>query len=122
VDDEDAIALMEKQMLERLGYSVVAQTSSINALEIFRADPEGFDLVITDMAMPNMSGDELASEIVKIRPGIPILLCTGFSEKLPEEKATAMGIRGFLMKPIVRKDLSNMIRGVLDTKKISREG
>jgi CheY-like chemotaxis protein len=61
-----------------------------------------------------MSGDELASELVRIRPDIPILLCTGFSEKIPEEKAAAMGIKNFLMKPIVKKDLSKMIRGVLD--------
>ncbi len=116
VDDENAIVSMEKQMLERLGYSVVSYTSSIDALEAFRADATRFDLVITDMAMPNMSGDAMASEMVKIRPGIPILLCTGFSEKMPEEKAKAMGIKGFLMKPIIKKDLSSMIREVLDNK------
>jgi len=63
--------------------------------------------------LPNMSGDRLASELVKIRPNIPILLCTGFSEKIPEEKAAAMGIKNFLMKPITIKDLSKMIREVL---------
>ena len=71
-------------------------------------------MVITDMDMPNMSGDKLASELVKIRPDIPILLCTGFSERMSEEKAVAMGIRKFLMKPITIKDLSKMIREVLD--------
>jgi PAS domain S-box-containing protein len=114
VDDENAIISMEKQMLERLGYSVVSRTSSVEALEAFRANPDKFDLVITDMAMPNMSGEKLASELIKIRPGIPILLCTGFSEKMPEEKAKTLGIRGFLMKPIVRADLSKKIREVLD--------
>ncbi|MCP3956155.1 MAG: response regulator, partial [Desulfobacterales bacterium] len=116
VDDEDAIVFMEKQMLERLGYSVVSRTSSVEALEAFRANPDKFDLVITDMAMPNMSGDKLASELIKIRPDIPILLCTGFSERMPVEKAKSMGIKGFLMKPIVKKDLSKMIREVLDKK------
>jgi len=78
--------------------------------------PDKFDLVITDMTMPNMSGDKLASELVKIRSDIPILLCTGFSEKIPEEKAKSIGIKGFLMKPIVRKDLSKKIREVLDNR------
>ena len=113
VDDEDTIVFMEKQILERLGYSVVSRTSSVEALEAFRAAPDKFDLVITDMAMPNMSGDQLAPALIKIRPDIPILLCTGFSERLPEEKAKSMGIKGFLMKPIIKKDLSKMIREVL---------
>ena len=114
VDDEDAIAIMEKEMLERLGYSVVSRTSSIEALEAFRANPDKFDMVITDMAMPNMAGDRLASELVKIRPDIPILLCTGFSQKIPDKKANTIGIKGILMKPIVMKDLSEKIREVLD--------
>jgi PAS domain S-box-containing protein len=114
VDDEEAIVFMEKQMLERLGYQVVARTSSVEALEAFRANPDKFDMVITDMAMPNMSGDQLTSELIKIRPDIPVMLCTGFSERIPEEKAESMGIKGFLMKPIVRKDLANKIREVLD--------
>jgi len=114
VDDEDAITFMEKQILERLGYSVVSCTSSVEALETFRVAPDKFDLVITDMAMPNMSGDQLASELIKIRLDIPVILCTGFSEIIPEEKAESMGIKGFLMKPIIMKDLSNMIREVLE--------
>ena len=98
----------------RLGYQVVSRTISLEALEAFRDAPDKFDMVITDMDMPNMSGDKLASELVKIRPDIPILLCTGFSERMSEEKAVAMGIRKFLMKPITIKDLSKMIREVLD--------
>jgi CheY-like chemotaxis protein len=98
---------------------VTVRTSSVDALEAFRANPDKFDLVITDMAMPNMSGDTLASELIKIRPDIPILLCTGFNERMPEEKAAALGIKGFLMKPIVVKDFSNMIREVLDNKERS---
>ncbi len=116
VDDENAIVSMEKQMLERLGYSVVSRTSSVDALEAFRTDPDKFDLVITDMAMPNISGDKLASEVIKIRPDIPVILCTGFSERMPEGKATSLGIRGFLMKPVVKSDLANTIREVLDGK------
>jgi len=121
VDDEDTIAFMEKQMLERLGYSVTSRTSSVETLKAFRANSGKFDLVITDMAMPNMSGDKLASELIKIRPDIPILLCTGFSESMPENMAKSMGIKGFLMKPIVMKDLSEMIREVLGSKERSGE-
>ncbi len=116
VDDENTIVSLEKQMLERLGYSVVSRTSSLEALEAFRADSAKFDMVITDMAMPNMSGNQLASELINIRPDIPILLCTGFSEGIPAGKAKSMGIKGILMKPIVKKDLSNKIREVLDNK------
>ncbi len=117
VDDEEAIVFMEKQILERLGYSVVSRTSSVEALEMFRANPDKFDMVITDMTMPNMSGDKLASELIKIRSDIPILICTGFSERMPVEKAKSMGIKGFLLKPIVKKDLSENIREILDSRK-----
>jgi len=114
VDDEEAILTMEKQILERLGYQVTSRTSSIEALEAFRDRPDKFDIVITDMAMPNMSGEKLSAELVKIRPDIPVLICTGFSETMSEEKATSMGIKGFLLKPIVIKDLAQKIREVLD--------
>jgi PAS domain S-box-containing protein len=114
VDDEEAILTMEKLMLERLGYQVSSCTSSIDALETFRDNPDKFDLVITDMAMPNMSGDKLSAELIKIRSEIPTLLCTGFSETISEEKAASLGIKGFLLKPIVMKDFSQKIREVLD--------
>ncbi|WP_300464964.1 PAS domain S-box protein [Desulfobacula sp.] len=114
VDDEDTILIMEKQVLERLGYQVISRTSSLEALEAFRGNPNKFDLVITDMAMPNMSGDRLGHELIRIRPDIPILLCTGFSEKMSEEKVESMGIKGFLLKPIVMKDLAGKIRKILD--------
>lgn len=117
VDDEKAIVFMEKQMLERLGYQVISRTSSLEALEIFRTESDKFDVVITDMAMPKMSGDKLASELMKIRSDIPILLCTGFSEKIPEEKAASFGIKGFLMKPVVKSEMAQMIRKVLDEAK-----
>lgn len=114
VDDEDIIAQMGKQMLERLGYHVTARTGSTDALEAFRENPDKFDLVISDMTMPIMTGEQLAAEIMKIRSDIPIILCTGFSEMMSEEKAKSLGIKGFLMKPVVMKDFSNMIRKVLD--------
>ncbi len=101
-------------MLERFGYEVVTRTSSIDALELFRAKPDKFDLVITDMTMPNMTGDTLAKEMMKIRPGIPVILCTGFSEVMPEDKAKALGIREYVMKPILSRDIAKVIRRVLD--------
>ena len=116
VDDQDIIVQIEKQMLERLGYRVTARTSSIDALEAFRMEPDKFDLVITDLTMPNMTGDKLAVELIKIRSEIPVILCTGFSEMMSKEKAQSLGIEGFLMKPVVLKDLSGMIRKVLDKK------
>jgi len=117
VDDEENIIDMEKRILERLGYQVTSFTSSIKALEAFRVAPEKYDMVITDMAMPYISGDRLAPELVKIRPDIPILLCTGFSETMSEDSAAAIGIKGFLMKPIVTKDLAEKIREVLSNNK-----
>jgi len=114
VDDEDAILSMEKQMLGRLGYQVTSRISSIEALEAFRNSPDKFDLVITDLAMPNMPGNKLSAELIKIRPDIPILLCTGFSETMSEEKVVSLGIKGFILKPIVMMDLSQKIRDVLD--------
>ena len=114
VDDEEVILTMEKIMLERLGYQVTSRTSSLEALEAFRADPDKFDIVITDMAMPNMPGDKLSVELIKIRSDISVFLCTGFSETMSEEKATSLGIKGFLLKPIVMKDLAKKIREVLD--------
>jgi len=116
VDDDESILLMEKRMLELLGYQVTTHISSIEALEAFRDSPDKFDIVITDMAMPNMPGDKLSAELIKIRYDIPILLCTGFSETMSEEKATSLGIKGFLWKPIIMKDLAQKIREVLDKK------
>jgi PAS domain S-box-containing protein len=114
VDDEKSIIAMEKQALERLGYQVTSRISSIEALEAFLADPDKFDLVITDMAMPKMPGDKLAIELIKIRHDIPVLLCTGFSETMTEEKIKSIGIKGLLLKPIIIKDLAKKVREVLD--------
>ena len=114
VDDEEAIVRMEQQMLERLGYEVNTRTGSVDALEAFKADPDRYDLIITDMTMPNMTGIRLAKEIKKIRPGIPIIICTGFSDQINEEKCKALGIQGYVMKPIVIRKIAATIREALD--------
>ncbi len=114
VDDEEQIVGMVKQMLERLGYQVTARTSSLEALEAFRAKPPKYDLVITDQTMPNMTGAELAPKLLVIRPDIPIIICTGFSELITEDKAKALGIRAYVMKPVVMNEIAKTIRNVLD--------
>ncbi len=114
VDDEKALADMGKKTLERLGYEVIATTSSTDALDTFRANHDKLDLVITDQTMPNMTGDMLAKELMGIRSDIPIILCTGYSELITKESAEAMGIRAFVMKPLVTRDLATIIRKVLD--------
>jgi len=114
IDDEQSVIKLIKQMLEQLGYKVEARTSSVEALEFFRERPNRFDLVITDMTMPDMTGDQLAKKMMKIRPDIPIILCTGFSERTSEKEAEKMGIRTFLMKPFKMRSLGDTVRKVLD--------
>jgi len=116
VDDEKAAVDAIQPMLKSLGYEVQVRTSSIEALEAFRNNPQSFDLVITDQTMPNMTGDILAKELMKIRPDIPIIICTGFSERIDEHTAKKMGIRSFTMKPLVMGELAVTIRKVLDEK------
>ncbi len=116
VDDEKQIIDIEQQILERLGYKVTPKTDSEEALEEFAAQPDRFDLVITDMTMPKMTGDQLARRMMDIKPQIPVILCTGFNEAITEEKALAMGIDKFVMKPIIKDDLANTIRTVLDNR------
>ncbi|MEN6320749.1 MAG: PAS domain S-box protein [Syntrophaceae bacterium] len=113
VDDEPYLAEIGKEGLTKLGYEVTVRTSSIEALQAFRTCPERFDLVITDMTMPNMTGIQLAAEILKIRHDIPIILCTGYSEIIDEEKSNKYGIRAFLMKPISLEEIARTIRKVL---------
>ena len=117
VDDEAPIAKMGSKALEQLGYFVTTRTSSIEALALFKLKPHSFDLVISDMTMPNMTGDILAGELMKIRPDIPVVLCTGYSKKLSEENAAAIDIKAFLYKPIVKADLAKTVRKVLDEAK-----
>ncbi len=114
VDDEETMVDMTKQRVERLGYQVTTKTSSIEALELFRSQPDAFDLVITDQTMPKLTGEQLAKELMDIRPNIPIILCTGYSSKVDAEKANLIGISAFIMKPVDKKELSLTIRNVLD--------
>ncbi len=114
VDDEEQIVHMVKRTLERLGYKITAHTSSVDALETFRQSPESFDLVITDMTMPNMTGDILAKKLMNIKPEIPIILFTGFSENIDDEKAKAIGVRAYVMKPVVKSEIAAAIRRTLD--------
>jgi PAS domain S-box-containing protein len=110
IDDEEIQIRSVQPMLERLGYKVIGKTDAIQALEIFRTQPDTFDLVITDQTMPHMTGRELAEKILRIRPDIPIILCTGFSEVIHEEEAKAMGIREFVMKPFSANEMAERIR------------
>lgn len=119
VDDDTSVARLEGQMLSRLGYQVTIETESLNALDKIKTAPEHFDLVITDMTMPNMTGDELAKRILKCNPAVPIIICTGFSERMDNLKAKEMGLKGLLMKPVVKSDIAQMVRTVLDESKDS---
>ncbi|MFP5213394.1 MAG: ATP-binding protein, partial [Acidobacteriota bacterium] len=114
VDDEDALARTGKRILERLGYRVTAMTSSLDALEAFRAEPEAFDLLVTDLTMPQMTGTELARELLDIRPDLPIILCTGYSQKLRLSEAEEAGIRRIIEKPFGVRHLAEGVREVLD--------
>jgi PAS domain S-box-containing protein len=114
VDDDPSIVSMISQMLKRLGYAVTEMTDSAAALERFKSSPSDFDLVVTDMAMPNMSGDKLAAELIKVRKGIPILLCTGHSDTVDEKTAKKIGIKGFAMKPLDMGKLARAVRKALD--------
>lgn len=116
VDDEALLVNMGKQLLESLGYDVDTRTDSIAALELFKAQPDSFDLVITDLTMPNMTGEDLARELMNIKPSIPVILCTGFSAKIDEQKTSAMGIRAFILKPMVKREIATTVRKVLDGK------
>ena len=114
VDDEKALAELGKKMLKRFGYEVTAKTSSLEALETFRAQPHRYDLVVTDMTMPNMTGAALSRELLRIRPDIPIILCTGYSEIITEDKAKEMGIDSLVMKPFALREVAETVRRALD--------
>ena len=115
VDDEEVIADLGKRALERLGYSVTPFTRSRKALEAFRSDPDAFDLVITDLTMPHLPGLELAAAIHAIREDIPVILCTGFAERIADEDLESLGIRALLPKPVVTRELAQVIRVILDS-------
>jgi PAS domain S-box-containing protein len=116
VDDERALVAMSEKMLQRLGYHVLAKTSSIEALEAFRAQPDGFDVVITDYTMPKMTGLDLAREVMRIRPDVPVILCTGFTEKVIADEAVKAGISEFALKPLNLREIASLVRRVLEKK------
>ncbi len=118
VDDEEVIVNMYKKILESYGYQVTSLTSSTEALSIFENQPDTYDLIITDMTMPHMSGIDLAKKLKAVRSDIPIILCTGFSELINKEKAKSLGINRYLMKPALNQDLLVSVRETLDSIKI----
>ena len=113
VDDEKMLVDIGQQILRRLGYAVVARTSPIEALELFKAKPGYFDLVITDQTMPGMTGDALARELIRLRPGLPVIICTGYSQTIDEKRAAAMGVSGLVMKPMLITEISAAVRKAL---------
>ncbi len=117
VDDEKMITDIGEKILKRLGYDVVSRTSPIEALELFKAKPGTFDLVISDQTMPGMTGDRLAKELMKINPEIPVILCTGYSQLINPEKAKEKGIKALVMKPILINEMDDAIRSVLACRK-----
>jgi CheY-like chemotaxis protein len=116
VDDEISIVEMVKRMFERLGYKVETATTPQDALELFLSNPDHFDLVITDMTMPQMTGVTLSEKLMDIRKDIPIIICTGHSALVDEEKAKELGLAAYVMKPIEMKETAQIIRNVLDKK------
>ena len=116
VDDEQSLIELAKNMLKKLGYRVETRTLPVEAIEVFKAAPDKFDLVISDMTMPAMTGVGLAKKMMQIRPEIPVIICTGYSEQIDESRAKELGIKGFLMKPFTIRELSKTVRQVLDAK------
>jgi PAS domain S-box-containing protein len=114
VDDEKAVAELGAKVLERLGYRVIVQTSPMEALDIFRSSPEDFDLIVSDYTMPLMTGTDLATEILKIEPQIPVILCTGFTERVTEKTIRDLGIMELAIKPLDTRQLAEVVRRVLD--------
>jgi len=114
IDDEEMLADLGKGILERLGYEVTIRTNSLEALTTFQNQPDRFDVVITDQTMPGMTGLDLAKRMLQIRPNLPIILCTGYSTLITEEQAKHCGIKGFIMKPMTKKDIATLLRKVLD--------
>jgi two-component system cell cycle sensor histidine kinase/response regulator CckA len=114
VDDEEILIGSMGPMLERLGYRVTTRSDALEALDLFLRHPDGFDLVITDQTMPRMTGIDLAREILRVRPGLPVILCTGFSENVTgEDAASALGVRAVLMKPFTIQEMAEAIRRAL---------
>lgn len=112
----ESIGTLERLIFERLGYQVSVWTSSLQALEEFRSNPDSYDLLVTDMNMPEMTEAQLAKELIALRPDIPIIVSTGFSEQFDEKIAKELGIKDFLMKPVVKSEMARVVRRVLDSR------
>jgi CheY-like chemotaxis protein len=121
IDDETLLAEMGKDMLERLGYQVTVEQSSLEALYLFQSAPDAFDLVITDQTMPDMIGVDLARRMMQIRPDIPIILCTGYSSSVDEASAKQIGIKEFALKPLTKRSIAGLIRKALEAKVLNRD-
>ena len=121
IDDEEPLAKVSQKLLKSLGYDVEIKTNSMEALELIKSDPEKFDLIISDITMPIMPGDELAKEILSLRPDLPIILCTGFSVRTGKEIANELGIKAFVTKPILKESIAKIIRTVLDESKKTKK-
>jgi CheY-like chemotaxis protein len=121
VDDEEPIVEMGKEMLKRMGYRVTACSSSTEALELIRTAPDQYDVVITDQTMPHMTGDQLVGELLKIRPDLPIILITGFSERVTSQNYRKLGIRELVMKPLISRELGSAIRRAMSGARSSTE-
>jgi CheY-like chemotaxis protein len=115
VDDEEMIVEIGKDMLMHFGYPVEGHTCPLKALEAFKARPDDFKLVLTDMTMPKMTGDRLALELMQVRSDLPIILATGFNELMNQDKATTLGIKTLIGKPFIWHEVAQVIRQVLDT-------
>lgn len=114
MDDEPSIARLGRRHLESLGYDTCSTTDPKHALEMIRAEPDRFNLVVSDMAMPDMPGDQLIAQIQSINPDISTMICSGYSSRMSEENALQMGIKAFLMKPLNKAELAKKVRDVLD--------
>jgi CheY-like chemotaxis protein len=122
VDDETALVKMGKKILEELGYEVIGFTSSYDALAAFKKNSDSYDLLITDLTMPVMTGKQLAEEVTRIRPGCPIILATGFGGNISEAEGKEIGIQAIVMKPFLKNSFANTVRKVLDEGKIDKKG
>jgi CheY-like chemotaxis protein len=120
IEDDKKVALMQTQMLEKLGYQVTCHLDCFMALDEFIKAPAGFDLIVTDMTMPGMNGYQLAEEIYKINPEMPVILCTGYDEKIDDVKIAKHGIVDLLNKPVAVKNFSSSLRRALDTRQDAR--
>jgi CheY-like chemotaxis protein len=116
VDDESDVTRIYEMMLTRLGYSVTSMRLPMEALMEFQSNPDKFDLVITDMAMPKMMGNELAAEIKKVRPGVPIICSTGYCELSDDKKSSEGSFMGYITKPVTYENLANIVRDTIDLK------